>query len=97
MGSSAEAKIREERIPCEHPVNLGNAKGVTRNISATGMYFENGASYAPGNRINFTVEFDSPGGKLLLKCDGQIVRVEPHDGEVGVAVKIIKSVMVPSS
>ena len=97
MNSSLKTKRKEERIPSENPVNLGNAKGLTRDISASGMYFETDASCALGNRINFTVEFDSPGGKLVLKCDGKIVRIEPRDGKIGVAVKIIKSVIVPGS
>lgn len=95
MSSSVETKRTEERIACTHPVDLGNTKGVTRDISASGIYFETNASYAPGNRINFTVEFDSPAGKLMLKCDGEIIRVEPRGGEVGVAVKIIESVLAP--
>jgi len=86
---------KEDRINCEHPVNLGDTKGITRNISASGVYFVTNSFYMPGNLISFTVEFDSPGGKLLLKCDGQVIRIEPRDGEVGVAVKILKSVMMP--
>ena len=97
MESSIETKRKEERVLSEHLVNLGNMKGVTRNISASGMYFEIDASCVPGRQISFTVEFDSLGGSLLLKCNGEVVRIEPRDGKVGVAVKIIKSVMVPAS
>lgn len=49
----------------------------------------------PGNLISFTLEFESPGGTLLLKCDGKVIRIEPRDGEVGVAVRILKSAMMP--
>ena len=98
MSSALKKETRkEERITCAYPVDLGDMKGVTRDISASGMYFETGASYAPGNRINLTVEFDSPGGKLRLKCDAEIARIEPRDGEVGVAVRLIESVMVPGA
>ncbi len=97
MISSVKANRTEERIACARPVHLGNTKGITRDISASGMYLETGASYIPGSRINFTVEFDSPGGKLMLRCTGETVRIEPRDDEIGVAVKIINSVMVPGS
>lgn len=98
MSPSLKTKRKEERIPSELPVNLGNAEGVTHNISASGVYFVTNTSYLLGNQINFTVEFDSPGGKLMLKCDGEIIRIDPQeDGKIGVAVKIIGSVMMPGS
>lgn len=97
MGTSTKSKRKEDRIPSEHLVNLGNGIGTTRNISASGMYFEIDASCVPGRQIDFTVEFDSPGGSLLLKCSGEVIRIEPHDGKIGVAVKILKSVMVAAS
>ena len=98
MSSSLKTKRKEERIPSEFPVNLGNAEGLTRNISASGVYFETDASYLLGNQINFMVEFDSLGGKLILKCEGEIIRIDPQeDGKIGVAVKIIESVMMPGS
>jgi len=31
----------------------------------------------------------------MLMCDGEIVRIESRDSEVGVAVKIVKTVMAP--
>ena len=98
MSSSLKTKRKEERIPSDLPVSLGNAEGVTHNISASGVYFVTNASYLLGNQINFTVEFDSPGGKLMLKCDGEIIRIDSReDGKIGIAVKIIESVMLPSS
>lgn len=97
MGTSTKSKRKEDRIPSEHLVSFGNEIGTTRNISASGMYFEIGASSVPGRQIDFTVEFDSPGGSLLLKCSGEVIRIEPHNGKIGVAVKILKSVMVAVS
>ena len=47
-----------------------------------------------GDLISFTVEFDTPRGKRMLKCKGDIVRIEPRDTRIGVAVKIIESTMV---
>ncbi|MEO7741665.1 MAG: PilZ domain-containing protein, partial [Usitatibacter sp.] len=54
----------------------GRAAGITRDVSASGVFFETDEKMAEGNAIEFTVEFDSPTGKLVLRCSGQIVRVE---------------------
>ena len=88
-----EKRRGERRVLTALSVNLGNAKGVTRDVSASGIFFETDASYGLGNLISFTVEFDAPGGKLLLRCRGDIVRIEPRGTQVGVAVKIIESTM----
>ena len=81
----------EERVSAAWPVDLGAATGVTCDVSASGMFFETDATYALGNEITFAVELDTPGGKLLLRCRGSIVRLEPRENRVGVAVKITES------
>ena len=89
---------KEKRLLAAYSVRLGGAGGITRDISPSGMYIEadvSDAPYAPGNRINPTIRLNGPRGKLMLMCDGEIVRIEYRDGEVGVAVKIIKAVMAP--
>jgi hypothetical protein len=86
---------KEERVSASLPVHLGTATGITKDISASGIFFETDASYAVDSTISFTVELDTPGGKMLLKCRGDIVRVERHDDRVGVAVKITESTMEP--
>jgi hypothetical protein len=81
----------EERVSATWPVDLGVASGVTCNVSASGMFFETNATLALGNQIKFAVELDTPGGKLMLRCRGSIVRLEPRENRVGVAVKITES------
>jgi hypothetical protein len=43
--------------------------------------------------ISFTVELKRPGGRMMLKCQGDVVRTEPRATEIGVAVKLIESAM----
>jgi len=86
---------REERVSAALPVHLGTATGITKDVSASGIFFETDACYAVDSEISFTVELDTPGGKMLLKCRGKIVRVENRDDKVGVAVKITESTMEP--
>lgn len=73
------------------PVRLGMATGMTRDVSASGIFFETEASDSLGDMISFTVEFDTPGGKRMLRCQGDVVRIEPRNTGVGVAVKITES------
>lgn len=86
-------KRREERVQAILPVMLGNTTGKTCDVSASGMFFETSALFSPGETINFSVEFDTPGGKRILKCRGNIVRTEIRDPMVGVAVRIVESTM----
>jgi PilZ domain-containing protein len=87
---------REERVSAELAVDLGTTTGITRDVSASGMYFETDATYVVGNEIRFAVDLDTPGGKMIMKCRGEIVRVRLQDGKVGVGVKIVESAMAPA-
>ena len=74
------------------PVVLARGSGVTRNISTSGVFFEADVDYAVGSKIIFAVQLDGPQGeKLELITRGEIVRVEPREGKVGVAAKIVAS------
>ncbi len=82
---------REERVRAALPVNLGNATGVTRDVSASGLYFETDAAFAAGSPINFAIDIETPGGMMVLSCRGEIVRVEKRGQQQGVAVRIVES------
>ena len=78
------------------PVDLGTTTGVTRDVSASGVFFETDVPYTLGNEISFAMDLETAGGKMVLRCRGEIVRVKPGDGKVGVAVKITESVIEPA-
>lgn len=86
-------KRREERVTTALPVFLDAASGTTCDVSASGVFFETSASFAVGESIDFTVEFDALGGKRMLKCRGQIIRTEQRADRIGVAIKIVESFM----
>jgi hypothetical protein len=97
MKTEGHNKRIEERINATLPVSLGDVKGVTCDVSASGMFFETSATFATGDTIDFTVEFDTPTGKRILKCRGKIVRTQMrNDDRLGVAVKIEESTMEAS-
>ncbi len=62
---------------------------MTRNVSASGVYFETDLLFTAGSPIRFELKFDdAPGGPLVLKCEAQIVRVDRKGGRTGVGAAI---------
>ena len=86
---------RDERVPAALRVSVDGAVGLTRDVSASGIFFETDAAYAPGSDIRFTVDIGTPGGDMVLSCHGNIVRVEHRGSKVGVAVRITESDIRP--
>lgn len=80
-----------DRFDTELPVDVGGVQGLTRNICATGVYFETEVKQETGSRVQFTVEVNVRGEKSKMVCEGEVVRVEQHDGRVGIAVKLVSS------
>jgi hypothetical protein len=88
-----QEKRKEERVSVKHIVSAKNSRGVTRDISASGVFFELDALFVLGDVVDFVIEFGRQGVNFVLKCIGEVVRLENRDGRVGVAVKISRSVM----
>ena len=88
-----QADLRTEpREAIALPLHLASGeRGVTRDISATGLFFEIDCSHPLGSELDLTVELNLDGRAVRLECRGQVVRVE-HAGErTGVAVKMLAS------
>jgi PilZ domain len=86
-------KRKDQRIHTAFPVLLENATGITRDVSASGVFFWTAGECAPGERISFAVEISRTVGRVTLECQGEIVRTEPYDAMVGVAVRLTESAM----
>ena len=96
MEPHPEEQRREERVPTALPVKLGGeGSGIARDVSPSGLYLEMEASTEPGARITFEIDFDTPGGTLLLSCVGEVVRVDRRGGRIGVGVRILESRLQP--
>ena len=94
MTTEQPERRRGQRIHTALPVFLKNTEGITRDVSASGVFFWTSESTcALGELISFSVEFKRPEGRMMLKCQGDVVRTEPRTAEIGVAVKIIESAM----
>lgn len=66
----------------------GNARGVTRDLSASGAYFWTGSKYSVGEPIHFAIEHNTANGREISNCRGHVLRIEPRDYMVGVAASI---------
>lgn len=93
LSQNISEQRKEERVQVEHLVRVGNTGGMTRDISASGVYFEADLPFSLGQVVGFAIEFGRQGVNFILKCVGEVVRVDERSGKSGVAVKILQSVM----
>ena len=91
--SGGAHRRRDERIATTFPVTVNGSAGKTRDISASGIFFEVDEDTQMGSKIQFSVQLDTPGGILKLICEGEVIRLEKRDGKLGVAAKIISQEM----
>ena len=87
---------RAQRMAVEFPVKWAQGQGVSRDISATGMYFVMDQDCQPGSMIDLNIELDTPAGALTLQCQGEVRRVQQHDGKTGIAIHFTKQEIVSS-
>ena len=80
-----------DRFASELPLHINGVDGLTKNVSATGVYFETTAQAEPGSKVSFVVEVMINGQNVNMVCSGQVVRVDHKDDKVGVAVKLTSS------
>ena len=66
----AEKRREEREVPAFLPVTLANASGIIRGVSGTGIYFETEAEYMIGNKVDLTVELNTPTGRLPIQMPG---------------------------
>lgn len=87
MKRKSKDKRSQKRLGIAVAVRLGKKSGVTRDVSASGVFFETDAAYHRGSRIHFEINLETPWGKAVCRCSGKIVRIERRDGTVGIAVQ----------
>lgn len=92
LAASCERR-REKRVGAAIAVHLATATGVTRDVSESGMFFDTDTRFAVGEAIDMELELNAPHGKLLFRCCGEVLRVEPRDRKFGVAVRLAGAAM----
>jgi len=73
------------------PVELPQGNGLTRDLSACGVFFQTDSVLALEEVIQFALvlEYVDPGRPVRLQCRGRVVRLERQDNTWGVAVAIM--------
>lgn len=66
---------------------VDGARAITRDISATGLYFEMQGAHVLSGPVDF--ELQLPEVSMKFTASGEIVRVELKDGRTGVAVRLV--------
>jgi Tfp pilus assembly protein PilZ len=79
-----EERRKGERYKVALPVQLKNGAGMTRDISTSGIFFETESAYSIGDTIRLFLNFEHE----TLQCEARVVRVEPRNGQFGVAVEL---------
>lgn len=72
----------------------------TRDVSYRGLYFLSDARFEVGSEIEFVISLPkqiTQSTEVLIRCHGLIVRVEEHDGRIGMAAKIERYEFLPAA
>lgn len=85
---AGEALRAAERFEAGQPIHVAGSLGWVRDLSATGMYFYCDAKHPIGSHVELAIEVTMGGMKQRLECEGEVVRVDDHEGGFGVAVRL---------
>lgn len=84
------------RYPNEHAWH--EVATQTRDVSFRGLYFLLEGRHAVGSSLEFVLTLPKEvtlAGDVRIRCTGQIVRVEDHNGRHGIAARIEKYEFLP--
>ena len=82
------------------PNDSPEQQGKTRDVSFRGLYFLTEAKFEQGAKIEFVLTLPREitlAGDVHIRCFGQVVRVEPHNGRRGVAARIDRYEFLPAA
>ena len=80
------------------PLEVKEGKGLIRNSSKHGIYFITDQVLSVGERLGVVMllELKRYGQVWRLRCDGEVLRVEPTIGKIGIAFAITSRTFVDS-
>jgi len=83
-GGFFEERRIGERYKLSLPVQLNYGIGITCDISTSGIFFETERAHSIGDTIRLYLNFEHE----TLQCEARVVRVEPRNGQFGIAVEL---------
>jgi len=79
-----EDRRRGQRFKLALRVQLNDGIGTTCDISTSGIFLETESAYSIGDTIRLFLNFEHE----TLQCEARVVRVEPRNGQFGVAMEL---------
>lgn len=89
QANTAIGMCRRARTGSNLPASINGRKGITRDISSSGLYLVQGSEHEIGSRIECAIDLDTPGSNMKLCCQGIVVRIEKINDKFGIGVKIL--------
>lgn len=85
-------KRRSFRFKGEIPLEIKQGTGITRDLSADGLYFYTDKPVFMGERMELVLRLDHQRlvQRVKLHCQADVARIEPGRDKVGVAVTITR-------
>ena len=87
-------------IRCDGSAGPSETHATTRDVSFRGLYFLVNGQYQPGEAIEFVLTLPKEVtlvSDVNIRCFGQVVRVEPVNGNRGVAARIERYEFLPTA
>jgi hypothetical protein len=83
-------KRASQRIQVGVPVHIGRERAVTRDVGWSGIYVLTKQAYPEGTSLHFALDlaYALPGKPVKLDCQGEVVRLERHGKQYGIAARI---------
>jgi hypothetical protein len=79
----------EERIAVALPVVFEGGEGLTRDVSASGMFVETEAVLPLGARVDLLIDFrEQTRQELWVKCEADVLRIEEKEPHRGIAAAV---------
>jgi hypothetical protein len=79
---------RAERFGVEMPVSVDGRAGTTQDLSSSGLSFVADHAYALGTRVEVVIEYLLDGHHYPLRCEAEVVRVDPCEGGFRVGARL---------
>jgi hypothetical protein len=78
-----------ERFDVNMPVQVEGHATVTQDLSTHGVGFDSDRPYAPGDRIQVTIEYLMDGHDFPLQCEAVVARCERDGDKYKVGARLI--------
>lgn len=72
-------------------------QGVTRDISASGLFFLTDVEQQMGSELALEIKLRASADPVKLVARGKVVRIEKQNHRMGVAVQLLNSYLKPGS